>query len=269
MKTLIYQVKVGPNPPKFYDTCIDSVTKYCVKYNIEHFVQTEPALKIRPVNSFRSKEAVERFGYLPIYEKENAFTCLGDYDKVAIIDSDIFIRDQAPNIFEHLEDEYDFGGVLERDLPATELYIKKIRAYTKGQYGPLTDVDWKWDPKSGGEFFNMGLMVMNKSILKYLNGMTPKEFITQPAYEKFVNGEGAWKWSTDQTLLNYWVKKSGMKYKTMDWRWNGLFKAVKDNMICESYFIHFFLSSRLPKGGDEIKLIVDNLDLAKLLPGRG
>lgn len=42
-------------------------------------------------------------GYLPIYEKENAFDYLDDYDQIAIIDADIYIRPDAPNIFE------DFG----------------------------------------------------------------------------------------------------------------------------------------------------------------
>ena len=40
----------------------------------------------------RSKEAVERLGYMPIYEKENAFTHLGEFEQIAIIDSDIYIR---------------------------------------------------------------------------------------------------------------------------------------------------------------------------------
>ena len=71
MKRLIYQVKVGPNPPVYYDTCIRSAAEYCTKYGIDHVVQTEPILKIRPVNSHRSEQAVERLGYLPIYEKEN------------------------------------------------------------------------------------------------------------------------------------------------------------------------------------------------------
>ena len=39
---------------------------------------------------------------LPIYEKENAFDYFDDYDQIAIIDADIYIRDTAPNIFNEL-----------------------------------------------------------------------------------------------------------------------------------------------------------------------
>ncbi|KKM95451.1 hypothetical protein LCGC14_1188230, partial [marine sediment metagenome] len=55
---------------------------YCEKYGIDHIVQTEPILKIRPINSHRSVPAVERYGYLPVFEKENAFALLGEFDKV-------------------------------------------------------------------------------------------------------------------------------------------------------------------------------------------
>ena len=36
---------------------------------------------------------------MPIYEKENAFEYFGEYDQVAIVDSDIYIKPNAPDIF--------------------------------------------------------------------------------------------------------------------------------------------------------------------------
>lgn len=268
MKTMIYQVKVGPTPPTFYDICIESVAKYCKKYGIDHIVQTEPILKIRPLNSHRSHDAVERLGYLPIYEKENAFNYLNQYDAIAIIDSDIFIRDSAPNLFDELDDGIDFAGVLERDMPLTNEYVNKINKYSQGQYSGLKDVDWNWSPTHGAEFYNMGLMLFSNGLKKYLNNETPEQFIRRKEFERFVNGEGMWKWSTDQTLLNYWVRKSGMKRKNLSWKWNTLFKGVKDEVLPESYFLHFFLSSRLPNGGAGIPDIVANLSLASNIEGR-
>ena len=83
MKRMIYQVAVGKQS-KLYEYCIQSVANYCNKYNMTHIVQREPILKIRPDMSRtgRSKEAVERLGYMPIYEKENAFTYLNQYEQV-------------------------------------------------------------------------------------------------------------------------------------------------------------------------------------------
>lgn len=265
MKTLIFQVAVG-EVPAFYETCIASAATYASRIGADHKVLREPVLKIRPLNSKRSENAL-RLGFLPIYEKEVAFNYLSEYDKIAIVDSDIYIRDTAPNIFEALGDA-TFGAVAERDMPLTPEYINKILKYSRGQYEPLKDVDWKWSVSHGAEFYNMGLMVFSNKIADYLNGQTPEQFIRRKEFERFVDGEGNWRWSTDQTLLNYWVKKSGMQVKNLDWRWNALFKGIRDEKLPQSYFIHFFLSGRLPKGGAEIPQIVADLSLASTIEGR-
>jgi uncharacterized protein (DUF2164 family) len=255
MKTMIYQVNVGKGS-QLYNGCIESVSKYCKKYDIAHIVQTVPKLMIRPdpFSTNRSKEAVDRLGYLPIYEKENAFSYLDQYDKVAIVDSDIWIRPDAPNIFESFSDEYDFGGVAEREMPITEAYKQKIRNYSAMQYRDLQQfVDFK--PNNlGFEFYNMGLMLMNSSISKYLKGMTPKQFIEQNKFKDFVDGKGAWKWSTDQTLLNFWVKEQHMKVQNMDWRWNGLYTA--NTKVKECHFVHFFLKDKLPQKGENFNELI-------------
>ena len=264
MGDLIYQVKVG-KPPAFYDICVDSVAKYCQKYGIRHVVQTTPILKIRPINSRRSKEAVERLGYLPIYEKENAFNYLDHFDRVAIIDADIYIKDDAPNIFNELGDT-TFAAVVEREMPLTPMYRTKIRNYSRGQYGPLKNVNWGWT-EDGARFYNMGVMLFSKKLKEYLGGQTPEEFIRRKEFERFVNGDGSWKWSTDQTLLNYWVRTSGMSHKHLNWRYNALFKGILDDKLKDAYFIHFFLSNVLPKKGAEIPGLIKNLNKAREIGG--
>jgi hypothetical protein len=239
MRRLIFQVSVG-KPSNLYKWCHQSVSKYCKKYGIDHHIQTEPTLKILPdpKTTNRSQGAI-RLGYLPIYEKEHAFTFFDRYEQIAIIDSDIYIRDNAPNIFDSLDIHSDFGGVIERDMPISSRYANKIRDYSTGQYEKL-ETNHKPN-KLGYEFFNMGLMVMNKSIVKYLNGLSPREFIMQKQFKKFVDGLGEWKWSTDQTLLNYWVRKSGMGLHRMDWKWNGLIGAIKEDNIKDVHFLHFYM----------------------------
>jgi hypothetical protein len=259
MKRLIYQVAVG-NQSRLYDYCTNTVKQYSIKYNIDYIKQTEPILKIMPdiLVTNRSKEAISRFGYLPIYEKENAFDYLKDYDQIAIIDSDILIKDNSPNIFDELPLNYDFGGVVEREMPITDQYRNKIKNYSMGQYGNLTDIDWKWNG-AGAEFINMGLMVFNKSLLNYLKNENAREFISRPEFKKFVDGIGNWKWSTDQTLLNYWIRKENMNIKNMDWKWNCLYKGVKDEALKHAHFIHFFLKDHLPNKGENIEELIQTL----------
>jgi hypothetical protein len=216
-------------------------------------VQHEPILRIRPLKSQRSAGAL-RLGYLPIMEKSNAFGYLDQFDKVAIIDADVFIRDDAPSIFDQLG-EADFAGVIERDMPLTDTHKRTVATYSEGQYRPLTDVDWQWN--NGAAFYNMGLMLLGKGILQYME--SPRELIERPEHERFVNGEGHWRWSTDQTLLNYWVKKSGMKAQNLDWRWNALYGAVRPDAIKEAYFVHFFLAAKMEQKGAEIPGIIKGL----------
>lgn len=233
---LIYQVAVGECPP-IYRTCTASVARYAQRIGAEYHLQTEPILRIRPVKSARSENAL-RLGYLPIFEKENALAALASHEKVAVIDADVFVRDSAPDIFQESGD--GFSGVLERDLPCTPEHRVKLRKHSEGQFKPLTDVDWQWN-RDGAAFYNMGVMVFGQEVVPHLNGQTPGEFLRRPEFERFVNGDGHWRWSTDQTLLNWWVKKSGMPVWNMDWRWNALY-GVCD--VSRAHFVHFFLSSK-------------------------
>jgi hypothetical protein len=257
MKRLIYQVATGPRS-KLYDHCIASVEAYCTKHNIDHKVQRTPVLRIKPdiFSTNRSKESYEKHGgFLPIYEKENAFAYFNEYDQIAIVDADIWIRDTAPNIFDDMNPTADFGGVVEAEMPIQPWYVNKIANYSRMQYGSLK-VDWEYVDKHGFPFMNMGLMVMNKSFAKYLKGQTPKQFIERQEFKQFVDGMGAWKWSTDQTLLNYWIRKEKMNIQKLDWKWNALYTAIDNTKIKEAHFVHFFLKDKLPNRGENIEALV-------------
>jgi len=258
---MIYQVYTG-RKSNMYDYCIDSVMAYCEKYDIHHIVQKTPIMRIKPdiFSTNRSKESYEKHGgFLPIYEKENAFDYWDLYDQIAIVDADIWISPDAPNIFEDINDDTDFAGVIERELPILPWYKQKIANYSQMQYSSLTDVDWQPND-SGLEFFNMGLMVMNKSISKYLRGQGGKEFIERPEFKRFVDGLGSWKWSTDQTLLNWWVRKEKMNLQRLNWKWNALYTAIDNEDIKDAHFVHFFLKDKLPNQGENIEEVINGIN---------
>lgn len=260
MSKLIYQVYTGTRS-RLYDYCTTSVKQYAEQIGADYICQRNPILMIRPdpFTTNRSRESYEKYGgFLPIYEKENAFTYFRQYNQIAIIDADVWIRPDSPDVFAHLPVEYDFGGVVERQMPITTKYAQKIANYSRMQYGTISTVDWRWNDK-GAEFFNMGVMILNKSFAKYLNGETPAQFLRRPKFKPFVDGLGPWKWSTDQTLLNVFIREENMKIKHMDWRWNGLYTAIDSSKVKQCYFVHFFLKDLLPNKGEDIEKLMANV----------
>jgi len=258
MKRLIYQVYVGKKS-KLYDHCTASVKSYAKHIGADY--ECQPILMIKPdvFNTNRSKESYEKYGgYLPIYEKENAFNYFKSYDQIAIIDSDVWIRPNSPDVFSAIDSHVDFAGVIEREMPIQGWYINKIKNYSRMQYSNIRNVDWKWDGR-GGQFFNMGVMVMNKSFAKYLNGETPKQFLSRPRFKAFIDGQGAWKWSTDQTLLNTWIREENMSLQHLDYKWNALYTAVKDEELKKAYFVHFFLKDKLPNKGENVEELMKHV----------
>ena len=55
------------------------------------------------------------------------------------------------------------------------------------------------------------------------------------------------------------LKKEKMKVKHLDWKFNALYTAIDD--ISEAHFIHFFLKDKLPQGGENIKQLIDQMEL--------
>ena len=264
MKRMIYQVYVG-KPSRLYDHCTASVAAYCSRHGITYKLQKTPILKIKPdvFATNRSKESYEKHGgFLPIYEKENAFSYFEEYDQIAIVDADIYIRPDAPNIFDELKSETEFAGVVEREMPITHQYAQKIINYSRMQYHELhlnKVANFQPNPL-GYEFYNMGLMVMQNSITKYFkSGETPHQFISRPEFKDFVDGQGAWKWSTDQTLLNTWVRKEKMNQQHLAWKWNALYKGVRDDVLQDAHFVHFFLKDLLPERGENVEQLMKDI----------
>jgi len=68
---------------------------------------------------------------------------------------------------------------------------------------------------------------------------------------------GPWKWSTDQTLLNTWIRQEKMNIKHLDWKWNGLYSA--NTKLKECHFVHFFLKDKLPMRGENVEQLMKDV----------
>jgi alpha-N-acetylglucosamine transferase len=257
---LIYQVSIGENT-KLSNFCMESVKAYAERIGADYIVQEKPILKIRP-DEKRTDRVGKcggwiKHGYMPIFEKENVFNYFNEYEKCCVIDSDIYIRPNVnKSIFDKIDDNDVVGSVYECSQPLTEEYARKINFYSVGCLYHRKDVEWEFYEKTGISFFNSGVMLYNsKKMLKYLDGMTPKEFLNQPMLKDFIDGIGPLKWQSDQLTLNYWFKKKNIEVKKLNWAWNGLFGAIDNESIKQAGFIHFFMKDNLPEKGENIETL--------------
>jgi alpha-N-acetylglucosamine transferase len=267
MRRLIYQVAVGPQS-NLYEHCIQSAAEYAKRIGADHIVQRQPKLRIVP-DVFRTDRegkcgGWKKLGYLPIFEKENAFELMDEYDQILILDADIYIRPTASNIFEDLPSEYGFGGVCECDMPISAEHAVKIKQYSHMQYQQVAGriKGWRYSDWGGLEFFNMGMMVLNSAVIKpFLRGQSPREFLMRPEFQDMLDGVGTYKWSTDQTLLNYWLKKDRIPVKHLDWKYNGLYGSLWGDNINACDFVHFYLKDKLPENGENVDSLMEKINV--------
>ena len=229
-KRLIYTVCIG-QPRPLWQRCIASMRTYCERHGIEHRLQTEMALRVMPKHSHRSPQAVA-LGGLPNLEKLHGLSLLGDYSQIALVDADVWATPDAPDIFDAVNPAVDFAGCVEREMECTPAYARKLDGYAHGQYG-----DARFP------FFNCGVEVFNASMARHLHSQTIPEFIERPEFADLIDGKGAWKWASEQTLMNVWLRSCGATLQHLRPRWNVLFGAV--TMPADAAFVHFFLSSHL------------------------
>ena len=114
----------------------------------------------------------------------------------------------------------------------------------------------------GLEFFNMGMMVLNTAVMKpFLRGQTPESSSSAPSSKICLDGVGVYKWSTDQTLLNYWLKKDRIPVKHLDWKYNGLYGSLWGDNIEKCDFVHFYLKDKLPENGENVDALMEKINV--------
>ncbi|GAB5406580.1 MAG: hypothetical protein Aurels2KO_48110 [Aureliella sp.] len=242
----IFQVAIGQTFREKYQDCLESVRSYADRIGAHYVRACAATLRVTPKQGLRDDRMLKKLGYLPIYEKLMGIELLKTYSNVAIIDGDVFVKPDAPCIFDHQPTGTPFCGVIEQTLPLCPAERIRIREYSLAQYIPLVSSHWTRSEMDGIHFYNMGVMLLNSSLLAGIEWTNPRQFISRPNFEPFVEGIGEWKHSSDQTLLNYWIRRQSVKHARLDWRWNALVGAIPQHRLAEAYFLHFFYSKADP-----------------------
>jgi hypothetical protein len=202
-KNLIYIVSVDHDTSdiktsSYSDYCIKTWQHYCNRHNIDLVV---------------CREHDERLGR-PIWNKELIYKVGEDYDKIGIVDSDTMVKWNAPNVFNLYTDE--MCGVV--DTGDFRWLLKSL-----DNYGNEFFKDWKQPELE--EYFNAGVLFFTNKHLDVFKQVFDFYLENQEELDNWNKGGGR-----EQTILNYHIKKNGVKKKELLNEWN-LFGIHKKDMF--------------------------------------
>jgi hypothetical protein len=246
-RRVVCQAAVGTVRP-LWARCIESVAAWCARHGYEHIVQREPILRIVP-GPPRVGERAPKLGYLAELEKFAAWDVLRECDALAQIDADVYAQPGAPCIFEAAPPAVDFAAVVEPDIPVNEACRRKLAAYALGQYGRA---DARWH--------QCGVQVLRPSLLDRLYGASVRDMLTAPRWAPLINGEGAYRWSSEQTLLNLWLREAGAVIGDLPWQWNAPFGMMGESpaseaaCMAQAHMVHFLCGDHVT-GDDPAEMI--------------
>lgn len=268
-KNLIYQVYCGPNNP-LYNVCIDSAKRYCNIHGIDHIVQKDPILKILPqknpsldLNILQKRDHnsnpkrlidVLQLGYWSEFEKFNAFDYRHKgYDNICMLDADIYIKDNSPNIFNEIGN-YNVAAhyTMNKPLPSKE-HVVFIQKYYEQNYGFLRNfVNLPYVRIHGIDVINIitnSLMIVQSNFLNRVFGdCGVSEWLKKEENRIFIDRIDSIEYSGigDTVLSNFWIWKNGICAKQIDWRFNLYYRhtlheirQVHEAMLERAFFVHF------------------------------
>jgi len=176
---------------------------WCKKNNVDFKLVTE------------SDKRVE----MPIWNKEFIFEHIGDeYDKIGLIDADVMIKWDSPNIFEMYDDE--FCGVLETSNLAWVHNSLNV-------YGDMffSDIDLEFD-----EYINAGVTFFNKEHRYIFDALIKFYLDNKKVLDNWsIGGVGK-----EQTPFNYILKNLNVKKKYLPSCWN-LLGMHKNGMFTHNW----------------------------------
>ena len=173
-----------------YDWCIKSWETWCEKNDAELFVLEEPLYE----PTFMSI-AWQRYHLFKLLENNNI-----KYKQILMVDADTIVHPDCPNFFEETDNKY--CGV--QDSGCYEWVSRSLNKYQEEFFTDIRVEPWI--------YFNGGFQIVNEkhkeffdSVVKFYMDNSDKLLSIQKA-----NGLG-----TDQTPINYLIKKHNIELKIL------------------------------------------------------
>ena len=196
MKNIIFQVNIkGRRHRPEFDLSTQSWKKWADKNNCEVLILDQ---FIRDENEMKANW--QKWYVFDLLEANNI-----DYDQILVVDADTIVHPDCPNFFD--ETEHKFCVV--RNDGCFEWVLRSVEKYKDFLFQDL-DVDC-W------EYFNSGFVILNKKHKPFIK----KVLSWYDENVKNINwAEENIKASTEQTPLNFLVKKHNVEIKHLSERYN-------------------------------------------------
>ena len=193
---VVFQINIhGHRANPSFEISNDSWSKWCKKNDIAHFVLTEPLYDLEYMNANWHK-----FFCIKLLENEGI-----EYDQICIVDSDTLIHPDAPNFFNDTENKF---CAVQND-GCYEWVNRSIKSYGEQLFEGVELHPWN--------YFNSGFMIINKSHKDFIEKLY--DFYTENR-DKIVDCQEKFKVGTDQTPINYLIKKHNVELKLMSNKYN-------------------------------------------------
>ena len=188
-------IENAPDYLDYKEWCFKSWGVWCKKNDVELFVLDQ---------ELRDKTTMK-----PTWQRWHVFDVLEanevDYNQVALVDVDTMIHPEAPNFFDETNGE--FSSVKD------DLMVEWVHNSIVGYQDMFPNVNFDWIT-----YFNCGFIVINKKHKKLCKSIT--DFYYSNEDELRNRQHETLRKGSDQTPVNYLVRKGGYKITYLSKKWN-------------------------------------------------
>jgi hypothetical protein len=185
----------APDNMEYKKWCFESWKYWCNKHDAEIFVLDTPLY-----NKDLMKPTWQRWYVFEILEANNI-----NYNQVALVDVDTMIHPEAPNFFDETNGEY--AGVND------DLMVEWVHNSIVGYIDMFPDTKFDWTT-----YMNNGFIVMSPKHKKLCKSITDFYYANEDELRN--RQHHTLKKGSDQTPVNYLVRREGYPITHLSKKWN-------------------------------------------------
>jgi len=193
MKNLVFipNIKLGDNRNSSYDYSVNSWKHWCKKNDVELVVWEDLVFPVE-----RMKITLQRYYLFDICEKNKV-----EFDQALIVDADTIIHPDCPNFFEETENKY-CGVMNDGDYEWVSRSIRNYRDFMFKDEELLKP----------HQYINGGFQIVNQSHRQFFQDIVKFYWLHS---DDFIEAQHTFKVGTDQTPLNYLLRKYEIDVKIL------------------------------------------------------